>query len=96
MKLTVTRTIIDAIHSGVLREAPTRPDPVFGLGGIERCPGVPDGVLVPREAWADKSAYEATARKLAGLFNENFRHYAGKVMPEVAAAGPKGFSLAGG
>ncbi len=96
MKLPVTRAIVDAIHSGVLRDAPARPDPVFGLSGIARCPGVPDDVLVPREAWADKEAYEATARKLAGLFDENFRQYADKVTPDVAAAGPRGFSLAGG
>jgi phosphoenolpyruvate carboxykinase (ATP) len=43
---------------------------------------------VPRDAWPDKAAYDATARKLAGLFTANFAQYAGQVTPDVAAAGP--------
>ncbi|MEI6241395.1 MAG: phosphoenolpyruvate carboxykinase (ATP) [Planctomycetia bacterium] len=88
MKLGLTRAIIDAIHSGALRSAPTAPDPVFGLHALTACPDVPAQVLVPRDAWADKAAYDATARKLAGLFTANFANYAGQVTPDVAAAGP--------
>ncbi|MFM8435348.1 MAG: phosphoenolpyruvate carboxykinase (ATP) [Planctomycetia bacterium] len=88
MKLGLTRAIIDAIHSGALRDAPAAVDPVFGLRAITACPNVPASVLVPRTAWADGAAYDATARKLAGLFAANFKHYAGHVAPEVAAAGP--------
>ena len=88
MKLSVTRAIIDAIHSGELRRAPAVADDVFGLDAITACPGVPPELLVPRNAWADKAAYDVTARKLAGLFAHNFRQYVDKVTSEVAAAGP--------
>jgi phosphoenolpyruvate carboxykinase (ATP) len=46
-------------------------------------------VLTPRETWADKSSYDATARKLAGLFRDNFRQYADKVSGDVKDAGPR-------
>ncbi len=39
--------------------------------------------------FADKSAYEATAKKLAGLFNRNFETYAAGASAEVKAAAPK-------
>jgi phosphoenolpyruvate carboxykinase (ATP) len=89
MKLSLTRAIIDAIHSGQLAAAPTTPDPVFGVGVVTECPGVPREVLVPRETWADKAAHAATARKLAELFRENFRQYQDKVAREVQEAGPR-------
>ncbi|MFM8805457.1 MAG: phosphoenolpyruvate carboxykinase (ATP), partial [Planctomycetia bacterium] len=89
MKLPLTRAIVDAIHAGRLRDAPSAADPVFGVAAITRCPGVPPEVLMPRAAWRDTAAYEATARKLAGLFADNFRQHAGAVKPEVAAAGPR-------
>ncbi len=89
MKLAVTRAIIDGIHAGALAEAPTAPDPVFGFGVVTACPGVPPEILVPRYTWADKAAYDTAARKLAGLFHENFKKYEASTRPEVRAAGPR-------
>ncbi len=83
-----TRAIIDAIYSGALAKAKTQRDATFGFELIAECPNVPSGILVPRNAWADKSAYDATARKLAGLFKENFKNYATGAGAEVKAAGP--------
>lgn len=90
MKLSLTRKILDAIHSGQLASAPTVPDPTFGIGVVQACPDVPSEVLVPRQTWADKTAYDGTAAKLAALFRENFKQYEEQVSAEVKAAGPKG------
>ncbi len=89
MKLALTRAIVDAIHSGELAAARTVPDPVFGIGVVTECPGVPREILIPRETWNDKAAYDATARKLAELFRNNFRQYEDKVAPDVKDAGPR-------
>ncbi|UCG76970.1 MAG: phosphoenolpyruvate carboxykinase (ATP) [Gemmatimonadota bacterium] len=84
-----TRAIIDAIHGGELAAAPTRPDPVFGLEMLAEVPGVPSDILSPRDTWADKSAYDETARRLAELFRKNFEKYADHCDPEVRQAGPR-------
>jgi phosphoenolpyruvate carboxykinase (ATP) len=83
-----TRAIIDAIHSGALAKAKTARDPVFGFDIVIDVPGVPAEILGPRESWADKSAYDATAKKLAALFNKNFETYAAGASAEVKAAAP--------
>ena len=64
-------------------------DPVFGFDVVAECPNVPSEILIPRNAWADKAAYDATAKKLAGLFNKNFETYAAGASAEVKAAAPK-------
>lgn len=89
MKLAITRGIIDAIHGGQLGDAPTTPDPVFGFAVVTAVPGVPSQVLVPRQTWADLSAYDAMAKKLAGLFQANFTKFAEGCSDAVKAAGPK-------
>jgi phosphoenolpyruvate carboxykinase (ATP) len=88
IKLANTRAIIDAIHSGALADAKVERDPVFGFEVATACPGVPSEILVPRNAWQDKSAYDAAAQKLAGLFRENFKTYESGMSVEVKTAGP--------
>src|SRR5215475_13222918 len=70
-----TRAIIDAIHTGALAMAKTQRHPVFGVDIITECPQVPSDILVPARAWADQTAYDTAARKLADLFRENFKKY---------------------
>jgi phosphoenolpyruvate carboxykinase (ATP) len=88
MKLSITRALVDAIHSGVLAKQPTVADPVFGFQVVSACPGVPGEILIPRNTWGDKGAYDATAQKLAGLFRDNFKKYEANTSAEVRAAGP--------
>ena len=88
IKLANTRAIIDSIHNGNLTTAKTQRDPVFGFEVVAQCPNVPSEILIPSNTWSDKSAYEATAKKLAGLFTQNFAKYAEGVSAEVKTAGP--------
>jgi phosphoenolpyruvate carboxykinase (ATP) len=88
MKLEYTRAIIDAIHSGQLTDAPIEHDPNFKLDFCTSCPNVPDTIMRPAAAWQDRTAYETAAKKLAGLFRDNFAKYAESAGPDVQAAGP--------
>jgi phosphoenolpyruvate carboxykinase (ATP) len=83
-----TRAIIDAIHTGTLAKAKAQRDPVFGFDVVTECPNVPAEILVPRNAWADRGGYDAAAKKLAGLFKENFKTYEAGASAEVKSAGP--------
>jgi phosphoenolpyruvate carboxykinase (ATP) len=87
MKLAFTRAIVDAIHSGRLLQAPVAEDPLFGFSVVTACPDVPPEILVPRQTWSRGDLYDETARKLAGLFRENFRDYEEGVSPAVRSAG---------
>ena len=89
MKLSITRSIVDAIHSGALADVATQPDPVFGVSVPVSASGVPAELLQPKRTWADPAAYDASAKKLAGLFVNNFKQYESDASPEVRAAGPK-------
>jgi phosphoenolpyruvate carboxykinase (ATP) len=88
IKLGYTRAMVAAIYAGALAEAPTEIDPVFGVSIVSACPGVPGEVLIPRNTWSDKSAYDQAARKLAKLFADNFAKFSEGVRGEVRAAGP--------
>ncbi len=88
INLPYTRAIVDAIHAGRLADAPTEQDPVFGLHVVSSVPDVPSEILRPRATWADRSAYDGTSKKLAGLFRKNFETYEDDCPPEVCGAGP--------
>ncbi|HYF30386.1 MAG TPA: phosphoenolpyruvate carboxykinase (ATP) [Chitinophagaceae bacterium] len=89
MKLGYTRAMITAALEGKLDNVPTNTDPVFGYAVPASCPGVPSEILVARDTWADKAAYDKMADFLAGLFKKNFQKYAAGVSDEIRAAGPK-------
>jgi phosphoenolpyruvate carboxykinase (ATP) len=55
---------------------------------VTECPNVAADILIPRNVWGDKTAFDATAKKLAGLFTKNFAAFEGGVSTEVKAAGP--------
>jgi len=83
-----TRAIIDAILGGALRDAQYEHDDVFGLAMPTEVPGVPSGVLRPRNSWSDTDAYDATAHKLAAMFVKNFEKFADRASAEVLGAAP--------
>ncbi len=87
MEIGHTKAMLRAALSGKLDGVEMRVDPVFGLRVPRSCPDVPPEVLDPRSTWKDPAAYDLTARKLAGMFHENFAQYADQVTPEVRAAG---------
>jgi len=89
MKIKYTRAMIRAILNGTLAGIETNPDPVFGLNIPASCPEVPAEVLIPRNTWEDKDAYDTKARDLARRFNENFKKYADGVSEAVRAVAPK-------
>jgi phosphoenolpyruvate carboxykinase (ATP) len=70
-----TRRIVRAALGGELDSVETVVEPFFGLEVPKSVPGVPEEVLLPQAAWADKEGYEVAARKLAAMFRENFRRY---------------------
>jgi phosphoenolpyruvate carboxykinase (ATP) len=88
IKIGYTRAMVQAALGGELLGAPTSPHPNFGMAVPTACPNVPAEVLNPRSTWPDKAAYDAQARKLAGMFVENFKTFEGQVPGEVQAAGP--------
>ncbi|HWH49936.1 MAG TPA: phosphoenolpyruvate carboxykinase (ATP) [Gemmatimonadaceae bacterium] len=89
MKLSHTRTMVQALLRGDLHSAATKTDPRFGLAVPAHIAGVPNEVLEPRNTWSDGAAYDAQAHKLAGMFRENFAKFEKFVTPGVAGSGPK-------
>jgi phosphoenolpyruvate carboxykinase (ATP) len=88
MPLGVTRALLRAALAGTLQDVPTNPDSVFGLAVPVNCPGVPPELLRSRDTWADKAAFDAKAKQLAGLFRENFKKF--EAAEAVRRAGPPG------
>jgi phosphoenolpyruvate carboxykinase (ATP) len=89
MKIAYTRAMVNAALDGDLANVAYETDPIFGLEVPQTCPNVPDEVLNPKNTWADKAAYDAQAKKLAAMFNENFKQFEDQVSEEVINTAPK-------
>jgi phosphoenolpyruvate carboxykinase (ATP) len=89
MKLSYTRAMISAVLNGYLDTVETTVDPVFGFAIPKKVPFVPDEILIPRNTWSDKAAYDGKAKFLACLFVKNFEKYAAGVSKEILEAAPK-------
>ncbi|PAX08423.1 phosphoenolpyruvate carboxykinase [Sphingomonas lenta] len=89
MPIKATRALLNAALDGSLNDAEFRTDPNFGFKVPVGVPGVDSSILDPRETWADKAEYDATAAKLVDLFNENFAQFADHVDQGVREAAPK-------
>ena len=72
MSLKVTRALLKAALDGELDGVETEVQPILNLKMPKSCPGVDSAILNPRNTWADKDAYDATATTLRDAFRKNF------------------------
>ncbi|WP_347267789.1 phosphoenolpyruvate carboxykinase [Paracoccus sp. (in: a-proteobacteria)] len=86
MPIKATRALLTAALDGSLGKVEFRKDPNFGFEVPVAVPGVDETLLDPRRTWADPAAYDAQARKLIGMFSDNFAQYADKIDEDVRAA----------
>lgn len=89
MSIKTTRACIDAILDGNAAMVNYVKDDAFGLDIPISLPGVHTQLLNPRNAWADKAAYDETAKKLAGMFVKNFEQYTGHGVVDLTQYGPQ-------
>jgi phosphoenolpyruvate carboxykinase (ATP) len=75
MSLPHTRALLRAALDGALSRVSFLRDPIFGVEVPSECPGVPSEVLRPRQTWANPSAYDAAAKKLAEMFRKEYEKY---------------------
>ena len=88
MPIKATRALLNAALAGSLKGQPMRTDPMFGFEVPMLLEGVDPAILNPRETWADKAAYDATARSLVEMFSKNFAKFEAHVDADVKAAAP--------
>jgi phosphoenolpyruvate carboxykinase (ATP) len=85
-----TRAIIDAIIDGSIEKAETVRIPILNLTAPKKLNNVSDGILDPRETYADVKVWEEKARSLGAKYVKNFEQYtdtpAGKAL---IPAGPQ-------
>ena len=89
MKLKYTRAMVRAALAGQLDGVETTESPFFRLHIPVEVPGVPSEVLIPRNTWPDKDAFDRQALDLANKFCTNFEQFADRVPEAVRTAGPR-------
>ncbi len=86
MPIKATRALLTAALSGELAKGAFQRDPNFGFDVPVAVAGVDSALLDPRSTWADPAAYDAQARKLVGMFADNFGQYLPFINDDVRAA----------
>lgn len=89
MKLRYTRAMVTAALNGSLDTVEYKHNSTFNLDVPQSCPNAPSEIMNPRDTWADKAAYDKTAKKLAGMFQKNFAEKYPNMPKNVVDAGPK-------
>ena len=84
-----TRAMLNAAMEGKLDDVEYRTDKLFGFKIPKSCPGVPDDVFEPSNAWGNKKDYWRKYDALVARYIENFKLFAEHVPDEVKAEGPK-------
>lgn len=90
IRIPYTRAMLNAALAGALESVAFDPDPIFGFDVPRSVPGVPPELLIPRQTWPDREAYDLQARKLARMFRENAKPYVGDITQAASEAGPQG------
>ena len=88
MPIKLTRALLSATLEGKLDNVEFEPDPVFRVLVPSECPDVPNELLVPKNTWDDKKAYDKAAVELAKMFAANFEKFAEGSSKEIREAGP--------
>jgi phosphoenolpyruvate carboxykinase (ATP) len=99
MPIKATRALLSAALDGSLNNASFRTDPFFGFAVPVAVPGVDSAILDPtildpRSTWADKTAYDRQAKKLVGMFIDNFSKFEDHVDHAVLGAAPRALEAA--
>jgi phosphoenolpyruvate carboxykinase (ATP) len=89
MPIKATRALLNAALDGSLNGVEFRTDENFGFEVPVSVPGVDGAILNPRDTWADKADYDASAAKLVKLFTDNFAKFEAHVEAGVRAAAPR-------
>ncbi|MGZ8421123.1 MAG: phosphoenolpyruvate carboxykinase, partial [Allosphingosinicella sp.] len=89
MPIKATRALLNAALDGSLNDVTFRTDENFGFEVPVSVPGVDTAILNPRDTWADKGDYDATAAKLVKLFIDNFAKFEAHVDAGVRDAAPR-------
>ena len=82
-KLPYTRAMISAAIKGILDEAPSEIEPVFGLRIPNIIPGVPSKMLNPSKSWDNSAEYRQMADSLITKFRLNIAQYKGLIEDEL-------------
>ena len=88
MPIKVTRALLAAALDGSLDDSEFRTDAHFGFAVPRRVGGIDRALLDPRSTWADPLAYDRQARRLVGMFVDNFAKFEGYVDATVLGAAP--------
>ena len=93
MPIKATRALLNAALDGDLDAVEYREDANFGFAVPVHVPvlaeqGIDQTILNPRDTWADKGGYDATAAKLVQLFIDNFAEFEAHVDEGVRKAAP--------
>ena len=81
--------MVTAALNGTFGNVKYKHDATFNLDIPQSCPNVPAEIMNPRDTWADKAAYDATAKKLAAMFQKNFAEKYPNMPANIINAGPK-------
>jgi phosphoenolpyruvate carboxykinase (ATP) len=85
-----TRAIIDRILDGSIDSAPTKIIPIFNLEVPTKLDGVDQGILDPRDTYAEPGEWQKRATDLGSRFIKNFERYTdNEEGKSLVTAGPR-------